>query len=249
MPPDLELVVVDGEGIGHDAREARVLSARHFDYFYTSDAIILVEDSETPFRAGGKSALAAIEKNCYLRKLSLAFSRLDLVQADQEGRDSQIREVERGLRNVLHALRDEQVSIERQRLDVQLLGNMHEPLPDAETQQEIRSLLLHLQEGHGAVRARFVAPRYDYELLAGFLAQATAALRQAWAGYIRGGVGTQAAPWQTQKAFTKRMSWKLDDYSYLKPVAEFADLLITNDFRCNHHRSRLWTTPIWLTPI
>jgi hypothetical protein len=228
LPPDLELVVVDGEGIGHDAREARVLSARHFDYFYASDAIILVEDSETPFRAGGKSALAAIEKNGYLRKLSLAFSRLDLVQADQEGREFQIREVEKGLRNVLHALRDEQVSVERQRLDVRFFGKMHEPLPDPETQQEIRSLLLLIQERHGALRARFVAPRYDYELLAGFLAQATAALRQAWAGYIRGGVSAQPAPWQTQKAFTKRMSWMLDEYRYLKPVAEFADLLMTN---------------------
>jgi len=78
MPQSLELVVVDGEGIGHDTKEARLLSTRHFDYFYNSDAIILVEDSETPFRAGGKSALAAIEKNGYLAKLSLAFSRLDL---------------------------------------------------------------------------------------------------------------------------------------------------------------------------
>ena len=228
LPPDLELVIVDGEGIGHDAREARVLSARHFDYFYTSDAIILVEDSETPFRAGGKSALAAIEKNGYLPKMSLIFSRLDLVQADKEGRDFQIREVEKALRNVLHALRDEQVSIERQRLDVRFLGNMHESLPDAETQQQIRALLLLIKQRHGAVRARFVAPRYDYELLAGFLAQATAALRGAWAGYIQGAGSAQAAPWQTQKAFTKRMSWKLDEYRYLKPVAEFADHLITN---------------------
>ncbi|MGA2262593.1 MAG: hypothetical protein ABSH28_14300 [Acidobacteriota bacterium] len=228
IPQDLELVVVDGEGIGHDAREARVLSARHFDYFYSSDAIFLVEDSETPFRAGGKSALAAIEKNGYLPKMNLVFSRLDLVQAEREGRDYQIRDVERGLRNVLHALRDEQVSIERQHLDVRFLGKMDELLPDRETQQEIQSLLLLIQQRHGAARARFVAPLYDYELLAGFLAQATAALRHAWAGYIRGEGDVQAAPWQTQKAFTKRMSWKLDEYRYLKPVAEFADLLITN---------------------
>jgi hypothetical protein len=66
IPQNLELVVVDGEGIGHDAKEARILSTRHFDYFYNSDAIVLVEDSETPFRAGEKSALAAIEKNGYL---------------------------------------------------------------------------------------------------------------------------------------------------------------------------------------
>src|SRR3954451_7558815 len=42
IPPSLEVVVVDGEGIGHNTREARLLSTRHFDYFYNSDAIILV---------------------------------------------------------------------------------------------------------------------------------------------------------------------------------------------------------------
>jgi hypothetical protein len=197
-------------------------------YFYNCDAIILVEDGETPFRAGGKSALAAIEKNGYLPKMSLAFSRLDLVEGDENGRDFQIREVERALRNVLNALRDEQVTIERPRLDVRFLGNMHQQIPDADTQKEIISLLLLIQERHGAARTRFVTPHYDYELLAGFLAQATAALRRAWAGYIRGGSNTRAAPWQTQKAFTWRMNWRWDEYRYLKPVAEFEDLLMTD---------------------
>jgi hypothetical protein len=228
MPPDLELVIVDGEGIGHDTKEARVLSTRHFDYFYNSDAIILVEDSETPFRAGGKSALAAIEKNGYLPKMSLVFSRLDKVQADKDERNFQIREVEKALRNVISALKEEQISIERPNLDVRFLSNMHKEAPDAETRQELRSLLLLIQQRHGAVRTRFVAPRYDYELLAGFLAQATAALRQAWAGYIKGEGNVIPAHWQTQKAFTTRMSWKWDEYRYLKPAAELADLLVTN---------------------
>jgi hypothetical protein len=228
MPPTLEMVVVDGEGIGHDAREARILSTRHFDYFYNSHAIILVEDSEAPFRAGGKSAIAAIEKNGYCPKLSLAFSRLDLVQGDRESREFQIREVEKTLRNVFHALRDEQVTIERSHLDVRFLANMHQERPDVETQDEIRSLLSVIHERHGAPQTRFVAPNYDYELLAGFLAHATDALRQAWAGYILGEGGAQAAPWQTQKAFTKRMSWREEEYKYLKPVAEFSDLLMTH---------------------
>jgi hypothetical protein len=103
IPPELEVVIIDGEGIGHDAKESRLLSTRHFDYFYNCDAIILVEDGEVPFRAGGKNALAAIERNGYLSKTSLVFSRLDLAQGEEDGRQSQILEVERTLRNVLHA--------------------------------------------------------------------------------------------------------------------------------------------------
>ena len=227
LPDNMELIVIDGEGIGHDAREARVLSTRHFDYFYSSDAIVLVEDSETPFRAGGKSALSAIAKNGYLPKTSLAFSRLDLVESDNPGRSYQIREVEKGLRNVLHALREEQVNIDRQRLDVRFMSKMHEHQPDEDTQKEIRSLLDAVRQKHAAAKARFVAPQYDFELLAGFLVRATASLRQAWAGYITGAGSVQPAPWQTQKAFTRRMFWQLDEYRYLKPVAEFADNLVT----------------------
>jgi len=60
IPAALQLVVTDGEGIGHDARESKVLSARHLDYFYASDAIVLVEDAETPFTRGGKGVLSSI---------------------------------------------------------------------------------------------------------------------------------------------------------------------------------------------
>jgi hypothetical protein len=102
---------------------------------------------------------------------------------------------------------------------------MHQELPDKETQQEMCALLEFIQKRYGAPRTRFVAPKYDYELLAGFLARATAVFRQAWNDYIR---GERRAPWQTQKAFTKRMSWKRDEYRYLKPVAEFLDSLMTN---------------------
>ena len=225
IPDEMELVVIDGEGIGHDAREAKVLSARHFDYFYASDAIVLVEDSETPFTAGGKGALAAIVTSGYLPKLFVAFSRLDKVEAERAGRSFQIREVERSLRNVLNALRDDGVRIEKQDLKVRYFAHMNTPEPDEESRTELTSLLESVLAAHGQVKARFVTPKYDFELLAGFLAQANTALRQTWNGYIRG-EGVPPAPWQTQKAFAIRMSWKQDEYRFLKPVAEFSELLL-----------------------
>lgn len=43
LPSDLEIVLIDGEGIGHDVKESNqdTLSSRHVDYFYVSDAIML----------------------------------------------------------------------------------------------------------------------------------------------------------------------------------------------------------------
>lgn len=222
IPADLQLVVTDGEGIGHDARESKVLSARHLDYFYASDAIVLVEDAETPFTRGGKGALSSIAINGYLPKLSLAFSRLDRVQTDRDGREPQIREVNQSLRNVLNALREDNVIIQREALDVRYFARMNEAQPDKESSDEIVSLLQSIVVRHGRAKAKFVPPEYDFELLAGFLANSTAELRHSWDAYI---TGAEAAPWQTQKAFTKRMSWKEDEFRYLKPVAEFTGLL------------------------
>lgn len=219
LPERLEMVVIDGEGIGHDARESKVLSARHRDYFYSSDAIVLVEDSETPFTRGGRSALVTIVNSGYLSKLCLAFSRLDKVEAEQDGRAFQIPEVERSLRNVLNALRDDGIRIERKDLDVRYFAHMNESKPDEQSCNELLAFAEKVVATRGCAKARFVAPLYDFELLAGFLAQVTTAFRKAWNGYIYGD-GAPPAPWQTQKAFTIRMSWKQDEYRFLKPVAE-----------------------------
>ncbi|MDD5140160.1 MAG: hypothetical protein PHY43_07890 [Verrucomicrobiales bacterium] len=225
LPQATEIVITDGEGIGHDAREAKVLSARHFDYFYASDSIILVEDSETPFTRGGKSALSAISTSGYLPKLCLAFSRLDKVE--QETRELQKREVNQSLRNVLNALQQDGIEVERDSLTVRYYSKMNEIQPDLESQRELISLVESIIKKHGEVRARFVAPKYDFELLAAFLANANATFRKIWAGYIWG-EGAEAAKWQTQKAFTKRMSWRTEEFRFLKPVAEFRQYLVLN---------------------
>jgi hypothetical protein len=187
IPERTEMVVIDGEGIGHDVREARVLSARHFDYFGISDAIILVENSEKPFTGGGKSALGSIAKTGYLSKFYLAFARLDLVESDPEDREHQKREADKGLRNALHALKDEGIHIDKRDLDVRYFSNMDKPQPDDATCGEFSELIETIREKHGEIKARFVAPIYDYELLAGFLVGATASLRTAWAGHTQSG--------------------------------------------------------------
>jgi hypothetical protein len=220
LPEDAQLVVTDGEGIGHDAKEAKVLSARHFDYFYVSDGIILVEDAETPFTRGGQSALAALAQSGYLPKLHLAFSRLDKVQAEKEGREPQKKEVGRGLRNALNALKADGVHIEKHDLDVRFFSHMDAPEADEESRAELASLVQSIIAKHGKAKRTFVAPEYDFELLAGYLASATDSMRRTWAGYIVG-EGAEAAKWQTQRAFTKRMDRKIEEFRYLKPVAEF----------------------------
>lgn len=222
IPERTEIVIVDGEGIGHDAREARILSARHFDYFAISDAIILVENSEKPFTGGGKSALAGIAKNGYFPKFYLAFTRLDRVESEREDREHQKKEADKGLRNALHALKDDDIHIDRRDLPVSYFSNMDKPQPDDPTCVEFSALIETILKRHGEVQSRFVTPQFDYELLAGFLVNATVTLRKAWESY------THTGAWQTHRAFAYRMSWRQDEFRWLKPVAEFTDCLVTS---------------------
>lgn len=218
-PDDMEVVLIDGEGIGHDIKESgkENLSSRHIDYFYVSDAVMLVEDSERPFIGGGKSALISLALNGYLGKTVIGFSKLDKIEGD---RREQVGEARRGLRNLLNALGDEQhISISEEKLDVRYFGEMNRDQPDRATQDEMINLLQSIKQNAAKGKPQFVQLEYDFELLAPFLDRATLEFREVWDRYLSQ-YGPERKPWQTVKAFNFRMAWGQDDYKDMKPVAD-----------------------------
>jgi len=226
LPQDTEIVLIDGEGIGHDAKESNqlVLSSRHLDYFYLADAIMLVEDSERPFIAGGKSALVSLATNGYLSKSILAFSKIDKIEGR---RTKQIQEVNRGLRNVLNALsEDQKLAIDHGSLDIRYLAKMDDDEPDDESKNEVVNLLSNLRANTLKAKPKYYRPSYDFELLAPFLDKATAEFRSIWDNYLSD-YGINRKPWQTVKAFNFRMVWGQDDYWDMRPVADLHHELIT----------------------
>lgn len=226
LPNDIEFVFIDGEGIGHDIREAgkSILSSRHFDYFYTSDSIMLVEDSERSFIGGGKSAIVALAKHGYLSKTSIVFSKLDKIDGQ---RPEQIQEVNRGLRNLINAIsEDDETSINQDKIDVHYVAQMNLDEPDEDTKNEIRNLLQQIKTDAQKVKPAFVRPQYDFELLAPFLDKATTDFRQLWDKYLSN-ESSYRKPWQTVKAFNYRMTWGQDDYKDMKPIADLHNELLT----------------------
>lgn len=226
LPPDIEIVLIDGEGIGHDVKESNqdTLPSRHLDYFYISDGIMLVEDSERPFIAGGKSAIVTLIKNGYLPKFMLAFSKLDKVEGE---RSQQVQEVNRGLRNLLSALSEEHdLFITHDELDIYYLANMDRDEPINETKDEIIRLLNRIREESSKMKPKFVRPSYDFELLAPFLDRATTEFRLIWDKYLASHDASRK-PWQTVKAFNYRMAWGQDDYKDMRPVANLHTEIMT----------------------
>ena len=164
LAPDTEAVIIDGEGIGHNTKEAGQLSSRHYDYFYRADAILLIEESKKPFVAGGRSALKSIFERGYKDKLLVLFTKLDEVEpydADDPTNQDRIEEVMDGLLNVISSLRDDRIEIELPENGIFYLGGLKENGIDSDAISQINSVLS-CAKSLSIFKRDFIRPVYDF---------------------------------------------------------------------------------------
>lgn len=234
LPQNTELVLIDGEGIGHDTREASMLSARHLDYFHFADFVALVEESKKPFASGGKSVIEGVVRNGYLEKFILVFTKLDEVEADDgdgSNREHRTRAVKKGLKNVKNALKEDGVEFDiKDRL--YYLSNMNDTQPDTDSKLEVKKLLKSIKAEFEKVKPQFVQPNYDYEMLSSYLSKSSGSFNAKWRDILN------AKPWQTIKAFNRRMYWKWDEFRDMKPVSDFhSEVMKELDYFISHPKS------------
>ncbi|PSV88677.1 ATP-binding protein [Photobacterium iliopiscarium] len=228
LPNNTELVLIDGEGIGHDTREASRLSARHLDYFHFSDSIGLVEESKKPFASGGKSAIEGVIRSGYLDKFHLIFSKLDEVEVNDDescSREEQIKAVKKGFRNVKSALKENGVDANLDKNNLFYLSDVKSNKMNAESIQDIIKLLSNITEKFNQDIPQFIEPVYDYEMLSSYLAKSADVYIDKWNNLLN------SKHWQTVKAFNRRMCWEMDEFRDMKPIADFhAEIINELDF-------------------
>lgn len=218
LPSGVELVLIDGEGIGHDTREASRLSPRHLDYFHFADAIGLVEECKKPFASGGKSAIEGVVRNGYAEKFHLIFTKLDEVEVGEDeetGRDDQIRAVKKGLTNVKHALKDDGAELDIGADRFYYLARMNAASIDSDSVSEVGRLLASINAKFSEAKPQFVEPIYDYEMLSSYLSKSADSFLSKWNSML------YAKHWQTIKAFNRRMCWEWDGFRDMEPIADF----------------------------
>ncbi len=236
FPVDTEIVLIDGEGIGHDAREASQLAPRHYDYFYNTDAIVLVEESQKPFVASGKSVLKNIFERGYGDKLILTFSKLDEVipyDIENPTRDDKIDEVKQGLENVIAALRGERVEINLMEDDVMFLSDVDKNSLDKQTIIGIKRIV-QKSEDLSKFKYTFIEPEYDYEMLSAYLKESTNNFIQLYQNLL------SSQHWQTIKAFNRRMSMEIDSFRMFTPITDFEEK-ITNEVKSFLSNPKGWS--------
>jgi hypothetical protein len=217
----VEAIVIDGEGIGHDTKEAGQLDSRHYDYFYDSDAILLIEESKKPFVAGGKSALKSIFQRGYGDKLFLLFTKLDEVEpydSDDPTDEDRIEDVRDGLANVMASLRDDGLDIEPNEKKILFLGSLQN---EGMSESGVHQVNQVFEQAHEMSRFQqsFVAPVYDFEMLSAFLIESTKRFNDLYRDML------SAQHWKTVEAFNRRMDMGIDGFRMFTPITDFEEKL------------------------
>ena len=77
---DRRLVLLDGEGLGHSAREATSASTKVMERFPEVDMILLVDNGQPPMQAAPLELLRSVGSSGHGAKLAILFTHLDQVQ-------------------------------------------------------------------------------------------------------------------------------------------------------------------------
>ena len=102
------LVLLDGEGLGHSAKEARSISTRVTEKFHEAEMILLVDNAQSPMQVAPIELLRTVGNSGHTYKLAVAFTHFDLVKGDNLRTPPQKRNHVRGsIGNALSSLRDE----------------------------------------------------------------------------------------------------------------------------------------------
>lgn len=218
LPADTQLVLIDGEGIGHDTKESSILSARHLDFFHFADVICLVEESVKPFTSGGKSVLEGVFRNGYENKFMILFSKLDGVEVPEitePDRNRQIKEVNKGFRNVKNALLENGINVSIETSQMFYLSDMHQGKTPTDCQNEIKRLISGIESIFSKDKICFIEPEYDFEMISSYLSDSSSHFITKWRHML------DSKPWQTIKAFNRRMCWEFDEFRDMKPISDF----------------------------
>ncbi|HDU4641361.1 TPA: hypothetical protein RFT53_002672 [Klebsiella aerogenes] len=214
-----EIVIIDGEGIGHNTKETAQLDSRHYDFFYDVNSILLIEESKKPFIAGGKNALKSIFQRGYGEKLKLIFTKLDEVipyDSDEPTDDDRIDYVKDGLNNVLDALKKEDVKCNIDIGDIYFIGDLDKTDRNERLELAFNSIFENTVSTINNDEV-FIEPRYDFELLALHINATANDFKTHYKRLL------DREHWKTIEAFNRRMYSNIDGFRMFMPITDFEE--------------------------
>lgn len=229
-----KMVIMDGQGIGHTADSTSSLSTTVTSKFDLADAIVLVDNGAQPMQAAPCAVLQSVAISGHESKLIVAFTHFDEVKGPNMSQDTLARKehVIGSFDNAVHAIgkslgRETEAALRVISPDrLIFLANIQKKLaPETArfTVNELRRLLLAIQNTTVPARPVEFKPIYDEANLVLAIQRATQAFHRQWRGIL--GLGTtpnvSEAHWSQVKALSRRIGvFQMDEYDSLRPVAD-----------------------------
>ena len=229
---DRRLVLLDGEGLGHSAREATSISTKVTERFPEADMILLVDNAQSPMQAAPLELLGAVGRSGHGHKIAVAFTHFDQVKGDNLRSDTQkVNHVRASIGNAIASLRESLGAPVTEILEQQLenndfyLGGLNRAtgsIPRGFIKQ-MQNLLERMQQSAEPLEPIVAAPTYNFARLELALRDAADGFKSPWRGLLGLSYyeGTRKVHWGRVKALCRRIASRWDnEYSDLRPVAD-----------------------------
>ena len=236
------LVLLDGEGLGHSAKEATSISTRVTEKFSDVDMILLVDTAQSPMQAASLELLKSVGSSGHGYKLAVVFTHFDQVKGDNLRSYNQKRDhVRASIGNAITSLRESLRAPVTEILEKQLtnqdfyLGSLDrhtEKIPPGFV-KDMQTLLTQMQEStHRHAKQIDAKPIYNIIRLELMLRDATDGFKNPWRGRLGLSYheGIRKEHWTRVKALCRRIAnrWDNDEYNGLRPVADLVRQLQTS---------------------
>ena len=229
---DRRLVLLDGEGLGHSAREATSISTKVTERFQDVDMILLIDSAQSPMQAAPLELLRSVGTSGHGHKLGVVFTHFDQVRGDNLATFQQkVSHVYASVGNALASLREAVGAPVIEILEGHLanhnyyLGGLDRPTEKIPKPiiGSIRDLLAAMQRSAEPSDPVDAAPIYNVVRLELALRDATDGFKSPWWGLLGLSYheGVRKEHWARVKALCRRIANRWDnEYNDLRPVAD-----------------------------
>ena len=249
------LVLLDGEGLGHNATAASSISTRITNRFGRVDMILLIDNAEQPMQAAPISLLRVVGSSGFARKIAMAFTHFDQVDGPNLGTFEQkrnhvlysVRNAVADLRNIVGAGVADTIEAQFDQKTVFLggLNGNSAKLPKG-FKLELSRLIDLMQHAIDPAKKSTCKPIFEFKGIEIAMLNAIASFRKPWQARL--GIidheHVRKEHWARLRALARRLAnrWGRDEYDNLTPIADLLAHLQDETSKWLDRPSG-WTTP------